>query len=219
MHGLKTPISQVVTALRLRGEELGPRATARILGTHKNTIAEWERRFAGMKPTLMFYGLCHAFIPLTFEEDEIDTGVGQRVDPVESTGWTAIILERASRFLVEQQCGRKDATLFKKVMRSDASHVQRTQNTTFLSDGERRHSHALFELYAQTVRTGKRGRPRARPCQKAVGYASKTKAVNGIGAVPSARNIKHPNPNIPTPREAFPMRPGAAPPPPGYRRG
>jgi len=44
-------------------------------------------------------------------------------------------------------------------MRSDASHVQRTQNTTFLSDRERRHGHALFELYAQTVRTGKRGRP------------------------------------------------------------
>ena len=32
----------------------------------------------------------------------------------------------------------------------------------------------------------------ARPCQKAVGDASKTKAGNGIGAVPSARNIKHP---------------------------
>ncbi len=42
----------------------------------------------------------------------------------------------------------------------------------------------------------------ARRCQKAVGYASKTKAVNGIGAVPSARNIKPPNPEHPdTPRD------------------
>ena len=71
MHGLKTPISQVVTALRLRGEELGLRATARILGTHKNTIAEWERRFTGMKPTLMLYGLCHIFsaIPVSRPPD------------------------------------------------------------------------------------------------------------------------------------------------------
>ncbi len=41
--------------------------------------------------------------------------VGQRVHPADSTGWTAIVLERASRFLVEQQCGCKDAILFKKL--------------------------------------------------------------------------------------------------------
>ncbi len=94
MQGIKTPISKVAAALRLRGEGLGLRATARILGTHKNTLAAWERRFAGMKPTLMLYGLCHVFIPLTFEGDEIDTVVGQRVHPSDSTGWKAIILER-----------------------------------------------------------------------------------------------------------------------------
>lgn len=117
---------------------MGLRATARILGAHQNTIAEWERRFAGMKPTLMLYGWCHAFIPLTFEGDEIYTVVGQRVHPADSTGRTAIVQERASRFWVDQQCGRKDATWFKKVMRSVAAYVKRTQDTTVLSDGERR---------------------------------------------------------------------------------
>ena len=160
MQDIKTPISQVAAALRWRGEGLGLRATARVLGAHKHTIAEWERRFAGMNPPLMLYGLCHTFIPLTFEGDEIDTVVGQRIHPSDSTGWTAIILERASRFLVEQQCGRKDAILFKKVMRSVVMYMKRTQDTTFLSDGERRYGNALFELCAQTVRTGKRGRPR-----------------------------------------------------------
>ena len=160
MQGIKTPISKVAAALRLRGEGMGLRATARILGTHKNTIAEWETRFGGMKPTLMLYGLCHTFIQLTFEGDEVYTVVGQRVDPADSTGWTAIVLERASRFLVDQRCGRKDATLFKKVMRSVAAQVRRTRDTTFVSDGERRYGNALFELCAQTVRTGKRGRPR-----------------------------------------------------------
>ena len=116
MQGIKTPIGKVAAALRLRGEGMGLRATARILGAHKNTIAAWERRFGEMKPTLMRYGLCHTFIQLTFEGDEIYTVVGQRVRPADSTGWTAVILERASRFLVEQQCGPKDAILFKKVM-------------------------------------------------------------------------------------------------------
>ena len=160
MRGIKAPIGKVAAALRLRGEGMGLRATARILGAHKKTIAEWERRFAGMKPTLMLHGLCHAFIQLTFEGDEVYTVVGQRVDPADSTGWTAIVLERASRFLVDQRCGRKDATLFKKVMRSVAAQVRRTRDTTFVSDGERRYGNALFELCAQTVRTGKRGRPR-----------------------------------------------------------
>ena len=58
MQCIKTPISKVVAALRWRGEGAGLRATARIPGTQKNTIAEWERRFGGMKPTLMLYGLC-----------------------------------------------------------------------------------------------------------------------------------------------------------------
>ena len=160
MHGIKTPISKVAAALRLRGAGMGLRATARILGTHKHTIAEWEHRFGGMKPTLMLYGLCQTFIQLTLEGDEIYTVVGQRVHPADSTGWTAVILERASRFLVDQQCGGKDATLFKKVMESVAAYVKRTQDTTFLSDGERRYGNTLFALCTQTVRTGKRGRPR-----------------------------------------------------------
>ncbi len=160
MHGIKTPIGKVAAARRLRGEGLRPRATARTPGAHNNTIAERESRFAGMKPTLRLHGLCHTFIRLTFEGDEIDTVVGQRVHPSDSTGWTAIILERASRFLVERQCGRKDAILFKKVMRSVATHVKRTQDTPFLSDGARRCGNAWFERCAQTVRTGKRGRPR-----------------------------------------------------------
>ena len=86
--------------------------------------------------------------------------VGQRVHPADSTGWTALILERASRFLVDQPCGGKDAALFKKVVQSVAAYVRRTQDTTFLSDGERRYGNAVFELCARTVRTGKRGRPR-----------------------------------------------------------
>ena len=89
----------MVAAPRLRGEGMGLRATARILDTHKYTLAEWERRFGAMKPTLMRYGVCQTFIPLTFEGDEVYTVVGQRVHPADSTGWTAILRERAGSVL------------------------------------------------------------------------------------------------------------------------
>jgi len=203
MQGIKTPIGKVVAALRLRGEGMGLRATARILGAHKKTIAEWERRFAGMKPTLMLYGLCHAFIQLTFEGDEVYTVVGHRVDPADSTGWTAIVLERASRFLVDQQCGGKEASLFKKVMRSVAAYVRRTQDTTFLSDGERRYGNTLFELCARTVRTGKRGRPR-KTLPKGCRVRLKNKGSQAHRRGRKRPKYQAPNPNIPTPRRIFP---------------
>ena len=205
MQGIKTPISKVAAALRLRGEGMGLRATVRILGAHKNTIAEWERRFAEMKPTLMLYGLCHAFIQLTFEGDEIYTMVGQRVHPADSTGWTAIVLERASRFWVEQQCGRKDAILFKKVMRSVAAYVKRTQDTTFLSDGERRYGNTLFELCARAVRTGERDRPRQtlpKGCRGRIKNKGRQRHRRG----PQRPKYQAPNRTISTPRATFPRR-------------
>ena len=154
-----------------------------------------------MKSTLMLYGLCQTFIRLTFEGDEVYTVVGQRVDPAESTGWTVIILERASRFLVAQQCGRKDATLFKKVMKSVAAHMRRTQDTTFLSDGERRYGNALFELCAQTARTGKRGRPR-RTLPKGCRVRIKNKGSQRHRRGPKRPKYQAPQPEHPdTPRD------------------
>ncbi len=184
---------------------MGLRATARIRGTHKNTIAEWEGRFAGMKPTLMLYGLCHTFIPLTFEGDELYTVVGQRVPPADSTGWTAIILERASRFRVDQQGGGKDATLFKKSCDRWPPTSSRPRTRPFSPMGSAVMGTPCLNAVPRRCGPGNRAVP-ARRCQKAAGYASKTKAVNGIGAVPSARNSKHPNPSIPTPRATFPRR-------------
>jgi len=69
MQDIKSPISKVASALKLRGEGLGLRATARVLQSNKRTITEWERRFAEQKATLMLYGFCHQFISLTFEGD------------------------------------------------------------------------------------------------------------------------------------------------------
>jgi len=67
--------------------------------TDKSTITKWERKFAKQKAPLMLYTLCHQFIKLTF--------VGKRGEASHSEGWTAVIMDRASRFIVEQRCGKK----------------------------------------------------------------------------------------------------------------
>ncbi|MBF0322458.1 MAG: hypothetical protein HQL62_05870, partial [Magnetococcales bacterium] len=159
MENLKSPISKVASALKIRSEGMGLRATARVIGTHKNTISEWEQRFADQKKTLMLYAFCHQFVSLTFEGDELYTIVGKRTDPSESKGWTAVIMERGSRFLVDQKRGAKDADLFTAVMSTVCQFIDQTQDLTFLSDGERRYGNILFSLCAEALQTGTIGRP------------------------------------------------------------
>ena len=159
MENIKSPISKVASALILRSEGLGLRATGRVLQANKRTIAEWEERFADQKDTLMLYAFCHEFVSLIFEGDELYTIVGKRTSPMESKGWTAIIMDRASRFIVEQQCGKKDAKLFKAVMQTVCQYIDKTDDLSFLSDGERRYGNMLFSLCSEMLLTGKRGRP------------------------------------------------------------
>lgn len=159
MENIKTPISKIASALRLRSEGLGLRATGRVLESNKSTITKWENRFAAQKATLMLYGFCHEFVSLTFEGDELYTVVGKRTDQSESKGWTAVIMERASRFIVDQRCGKKDAALFKSVMKTVCRYADHTDDLSFLSDGERRYGNMLFDLCSEVLQTGKRGRP------------------------------------------------------------
>jgi hypothetical protein len=159
MEGLKSPISKVASALRIRSEGMGLRATGRVLGIHKNTVSKWEQLFADQKDTLMLYSFCHKFVSLTFEGDELYTIVNKRLDPSDSRGWTAVIMERSSRFIVEQECGTKDADLFESVMLSVCEYIGQTDDLTFFSDGERRYGNTLFSFCAEALRSGKRGRP------------------------------------------------------------
>ena len=159
MKNLKSPISKVASVIRVRSEGLGLRATGRCFGIHKNTVTQWENKFAEQKAPLMLYTICHEFIKLTFEGDELYTIVGKRGEASDSRGWTAIIMERASRFIVEQHCGHKDEKMFRQVMTTIAGYVEQSDEVTFLSDGERRYGNMLFALCAETLQDGKRGRP------------------------------------------------------------
>ena len=107
----------------------------------------------------MLYAICHEFISLTFEGDELYTVVGERCKPSDSEGWTAVVMERVSRFIIDERCGKKDAQMFQDVMGTVVDYVNQSEDVTFLSDGERRYGNTLFEMCAEVLRTGSRGRP------------------------------------------------------------
>ena len=98
----------------------------------------------------MLYAICHEFISLTFEGDELYTVVGERCKPSDSEGWTAVVMERVSRFIIDERCGKKDAQMFQDVMGTVVDYVNQSEDVTFLSDGERRYGNTLFEMCAAT---------------------------------------------------------------------
>jgi hypothetical protein len=106
------------------------------------------------------FALTHQFLQQLIEGDELYTRVKKNVVPDESQGWTIVLMDRATRFLWDMHCGRKDRKLFKNAMRLLSHVIEQTGDLTLLTDGERRYGSLLFELCSETLRTGKRGRPK-----------------------------------------------------------
>ncbi len=94
------------------------------------------------------------------EGDELYTRVHKNMPPEASQGWTIVVMDRATRFLWEMPCGRKDRKFFKNAMRLLCEVIQQTGDLTLVTDGERRYGSLLFELCSEALRTGKRGRPK-----------------------------------------------------------
>ena len=162
----------------------------------KNTISKWERLFGDQKETLMLYSFCHEFVSLVFEGDELYTVVNNRTDASASEGWTAVIMERSSRFIVDQRCGTKDATLFESVMSTVYEYLSRTGDLLFFSDGERRYGNTLFAFCAQALHNGKPGRP-PKTLPRGVKVRVKNKGDQGIKVARNGKNIRPPTKNIP----------------------
>jgi len=106
------------------------------------------------------FALTHQFLQQLIEGDELYTRVKKNVAPDESQGWTLVLMDRASRFLWEMHCGRKERKLFKQAMHLLCDVIQQTSDLTLLTDGERRYGSLLFEICSAVLRTGKRGRPK-----------------------------------------------------------
>jgi hypothetical protein len=69
-------------------------------------------------------------------------------------------MDRASRFLWHMECGKKDKKLFKGAIKQLEKVIQKTQDLSLLTDGERRYGNELFEICHEILRNGKRGRPK-----------------------------------------------------------
>jgi hypothetical protein len=174
MERIRKPISLIVLVIKARIQGMGLNATSRVFGVSKNTIVDWENRFGVIKKVLLVYALAHQFLQLIIEGDEIYTKVNKNVPPDQSSGWTIVLMDRASRFILELKCGRKDRKLFKKVLGKLCKLIEKTNDLSLITDGERRYGNILFEICYELIKTGKRG-PRKRTLPKGVKVRIKNK--------------------------------------------
>lgn len=159
LEGLRKPVSVIAQVLKSRSEGGSFNATCRVFGIAKNTLLAWEHRFAHLKAILLIYTLLHTFISQVIEGDELYTKVKKNRPAEACEGWTLVLMNRATRFIWEMKCGKKDRTLFFWGMRRVKQVIERTGDLTLLTDGERRYGKILFEICHEIVHSGKRGRP------------------------------------------------------------
>ena len=160
MEGLKTPVSVIWQVLKARTEGMGLNAAARTFEKAKNTILAWERKFVDLHRVLFLYALVHEFLELVIEGDEAYTKVQKNVPPDQSRGWTILLIDRASRFIWELTCGKKDRRLFTKAIKILDKIARQTHDLRIFTDGERRYGNLLFEICHELVHNGKPGRPK-----------------------------------------------------------
>jgi hypothetical protein len=79
-----------------------------------------------LKKTLLLFALTHQFLQQMIEGDELYTRVHKKVAPDESQGWTVVLMDRATRFIWDMHCGRKDRKMFKKAMGLLCQVIQQT---------------------------------------------------------------------------------------------
>jgi transposase-like protein len=160
IHNLKTPISTIWQVINNRTEGQGLNATARVSGVAKNTILSWERKFTELYQVLFVYAIGHCFFQLVIEGDEFYTKVKKNVPQDQSSGWTIVLMDRASRFIWASYCGKKDRSLFRKTIKKIEKLVNQTGDFSLITDGERRYDKILFEICNDLIKNGKPGRPK-----------------------------------------------------------
>jgi hypothetical protein len=160
LQNLKKPISLIWQVIKARTEGQSVNATGRIFSISPNTILAWERKFTHLYQVLFIYSLAQAFLKLMIEGDEVYTKVNKNVPPDQSAGWSILLMDRASRFIWELSCGKKDRKLFMKVIKTLEKIINNTDDLCIFTDGERRYGNTLFELCYEIIKNGKRGRPK-----------------------------------------------------------
>jgi hypothetical protein len=90
---------------------MGVNAACRTFNTTKKSLKRWQERLGSLKEVLLLYALCHQFLQLIIEGDELYTKVGKNKPPSESAGWTIVLMDRASRFIWELRVKKKPPSL------------------------------------------------------------------------------------------------------------
>jgi transposase-like protein len=159
LEGLRTKVDEIILVIKSLNDGMSINAATRTFGFSKNTIKSWLKRLGSIKETLLLYALCQKFILQFIEGDELYTKVRKNTPAAESEGWTIVLMDRATRFVWDLQCGKKDQELFISAISVLAQLVENSEELVLFSDGERRYGNMLFELCHEIIRTGKRGRP------------------------------------------------------------
>jgi hypothetical protein len=81
------------------------------------------------------FALTHQFLQQIIEGDELYTRVKKNVAPDASQGWTIVLMDRATRFIWDMHCGRKDRKMFKKAMRLLCQVIEQTGDLTHVQGG------------------------------------------------------------------------------------
>ncbi|MFT4693857.1 MAG: hypothetical protein ACI8TE_000755 [Francisella sp.] len=90
---------------------------------------------------------------MVIEGDELYTKVHHNTKPLESEGWTIMLLDRTSRFIWELSCGEKDQELFMKAIKVLVSVIDQREDITLVTDGERRYCNCLFQICHELLKT------------------------------------------------------------------
>jgi transposase-like protein len=162
LERLKTPVSRISLVLEAINDGMGLNAACRTFHVGKNTIKRWINRLGDLKESLLLYALCHHFIQLQIEGDELYTKVSENKPAHLSEGWTVVLMDRASRFIWEMQCGERNTDLFKQAIATLGQVIEQTDDLSLFTDGERRYGNFLFEICQEVIRTGQVGRPKKR---------------------------------------------------------
>ena len=139
MFNVKTPISKIALILNARTEGMSFNATCRTHHISQHTLQDWENKFGGIRDALLLYSLTHTFVEMIIEGDELYTKVNKNVPPSESEGWTISLMDRASRFIWELTCDKKEEALFLQAMEQLVEVIEKTDE---------------FKHYSQTGNAG-----------------------------------------------------------------
>lgn len=159
LENIKTPVSVISKVFTARSEGLAFNATCRTFKIGRDTLTRWEKKFAKLRTVLFIYSLIYTFLKQEIEGDEFYTKVGKNVPIEECEGWTIVLMDRASRFIWDIKCGKKDSRLFNEAIQTLTQVIEQTNDITLLTDGERRYGNILFDICHEILRVGKRGRP------------------------------------------------------------